>query len=140
MPTWRAAQVAVVEGAVVGGGLTVIANAPNPAGQALLAPLLRQRRQPHLAVRRRARADPGRAGHVHDLKPRQKAAASFLAAAFVCVVDSFLEPDPAAELHLPPRPEVVALPLPEGRVGHERDVVARDLAGVERPASPARSR
>ena len=27
---------AVVEGAVVGGGLTVIANAPNPAGQALL--------------------------------------------------------------------------------------------------------
>lgn len=30
-------KVAVVEGAVVGGGLTVIANAPNPAGQALLA-------------------------------------------------------------------------------------------------------
>ncbi len=29
-------RVAVVEGAVVGGGLTVIANAPNPAGQALL--------------------------------------------------------------------------------------------------------
>ena len=29
-------KVAVVEGAVVGGGLTVIANAPNPAGQALL--------------------------------------------------------------------------------------------------------
>jgi len=29
-------QQAVVEGAVVGGGLTVIANAPNPAGQALL--------------------------------------------------------------------------------------------------------
>jgi hypothetical protein len=28
---------AVVEGAVVGGGLTVIANAPNPAGQALLS-------------------------------------------------------------------------------------------------------
>jgi hypothetical protein len=27
---------AVLEGAVVGGGLTVIANAPNPAGQALL--------------------------------------------------------------------------------------------------------
>jgi hypothetical protein len=27
----------VVEGAVTGGGLTVIANAPNPAGQALLA-------------------------------------------------------------------------------------------------------
>ena len=27
---------AVVEGAVTGGGLTVIANAPNPAGQALL--------------------------------------------------------------------------------------------------------
>jgi hypothetical protein len=27
---------AVVEGAVAGGGLTVIANAPNPAGQALL--------------------------------------------------------------------------------------------------------
>ena len=30
-------KMAVVEGAVVGGGLTVIANAPNPAGQALLA-------------------------------------------------------------------------------------------------------
>ena len=29
-------KVAVVEGAVLGGGLTVIANAPNPAGQALL--------------------------------------------------------------------------------------------------------
>ena len=29
-------QLAVVHGAVVGGGLTVIANAPNPAGQALL--------------------------------------------------------------------------------------------------------
>ncbi len=28
---------AIVEGAVTGGGLTVIANAPNPAGQALLA-------------------------------------------------------------------------------------------------------
>ena len=28
---------AVVAGAVTGGGLTVIANAPNPAGQALLA-------------------------------------------------------------------------------------------------------
>jgi hypothetical protein len=32
-----ALKVAVVEGAVVGGGLTVIANAPNPAGQALLS-------------------------------------------------------------------------------------------------------
>jgi len=31
-----ALKTAVVEGAVVGGGLTVIANAPNPAGQALL--------------------------------------------------------------------------------------------------------
>ncbi len=30
-------KVAVVQGAVAGGGLTVIANAPNPAGQALLA-------------------------------------------------------------------------------------------------------
>ncbi|ODS57765.1 MAG: hypothetical protein ABS36_04785 [Acidobacteria bacterium SCN 69-37] len=30
-------RVAVVEGAVVGGGLTVIANAPNPAGHAVLA-------------------------------------------------------------------------------------------------------
>lgn len=29
---------AVVEGAVAGGGLTVIANAPNPAGQSILAP------------------------------------------------------------------------------------------------------
>jgi hypothetical protein len=33
----EAARMAVVEGAVTGGGLTVIANAPNPAGQALLA-------------------------------------------------------------------------------------------------------
>lgn len=32
----RALQYAVVAGAVTGGGLTVIANAPNPAGQALL--------------------------------------------------------------------------------------------------------
>lgn len=32
-----AAQYAVVAGAVTGGGLTVIANAPNPAGQAVLA-------------------------------------------------------------------------------------------------------
>jgi len=30
-------KIAVVSGAVTGGGLTVIANAPNPAGQALLA-------------------------------------------------------------------------------------------------------
>ncbi len=30
-------QVAVVEGAVTGGGLTVIANAPNPAGQSILS-------------------------------------------------------------------------------------------------------
>jgi hypothetical protein len=30
-------KIAVVQGAVAGGGLTVIANAPNPAGQALLA-------------------------------------------------------------------------------------------------------
>ena len=29
-------KLAVVQGAVTGGGLTVIANAPNPAGQALL--------------------------------------------------------------------------------------------------------
>jgi hypothetical protein len=32
-----ALKLAVVQGAVTGGGLTVIANAPNPAGQALLA-------------------------------------------------------------------------------------------------------
>jgi hypothetical protein len=30
-------KTAVMEGAVTGGGLTVIANAPNPAGQALLS-------------------------------------------------------------------------------------------------------
>jgi len=30
-------KTAVLEGAVTGGGLTVIANAPNPAGQALLS-------------------------------------------------------------------------------------------------------
>lgn len=34
--TARALQFAVVAGAVTGGGLTVIANAPNPAGQAIL--------------------------------------------------------------------------------------------------------
>ena len=33
----EARRIALVEGAVIGGGLTVIANAPNPAGQALLA-------------------------------------------------------------------------------------------------------
>ncbi len=33
----ESAKMAVVEGAVTGGGLTVIANAPNPAGQALLS-------------------------------------------------------------------------------------------------------
>lgn len=33
----EASKIAVVEGAVTGGGLTVIANAPNPAGQALLS-------------------------------------------------------------------------------------------------------
>jgi len=33
----RAAKIAVVEGAVAGGGLTVIDNAPNPAGQSLLS-------------------------------------------------------------------------------------------------------
>ena len=32
----NAMKAAVVEGAVTGGGLTVIANAPNPAGQAIL--------------------------------------------------------------------------------------------------------
>ena len=32
-----ALKIAVLEGAVLGGGLTVIANAPNPAGQALLS-------------------------------------------------------------------------------------------------------
>jgi Na+/H+ antiporter NhaD/arsenite permease-like protein len=32
----EASRLAVVQGAVVGGRLTVIANAPNPAGQALL--------------------------------------------------------------------------------------------------------
>jgi len=30
-------KTALVEGAVTGGGLTVIANAPNPAGQAILS-------------------------------------------------------------------------------------------------------
>lgn len=32
----QALQIAVVQGAITGGGLTVIANAPNPAGQAIL--------------------------------------------------------------------------------------------------------
>ena len=30
-------KIAIVEGAVTGGGLTVIANAPNPAGQSILS-------------------------------------------------------------------------------------------------------
>ena len=33
----KSLQYAVVAGAVTGGGLTVIANAPNPAGQSLLS-------------------------------------------------------------------------------------------------------
>jgi hypothetical protein len=33
----EAMKLAVVEGAVTGGGLTIIANAPNPAGQAILS-------------------------------------------------------------------------------------------------------
>jgi hypothetical protein len=37
VPLGEAARAAVVAGAVTGGGLTVIANAPNPAGQAALA-------------------------------------------------------------------------------------------------------
>jgi hypothetical protein len=36
VPLDQGLKLAVVDGAVVGGGLTVIANAPNPAGQALL--------------------------------------------------------------------------------------------------------
>jgi Na+/H+ antiporter NhaD/arsenite permease-like protein len=36
-PEARALQFAVLAGAVTGGGLTVIANAPNPAGQSILA-------------------------------------------------------------------------------------------------------
>ncbi|HEY0874189.1 MAG TPA: putative Na+/H+ antiporter [Vicinamibacterales bacterium] len=39
-------KLAVVQGAVVGGGLTVIANAPNPAGQALLGPFFGGRISP----------------------------------------------------------------------------------------------
>ena len=37
----KSLQYAVVAGAVTGGGLTVIANAPNPAGQSLLIGSLR---------------------------------------------------------------------------------------------------
>ena len=37
MPGADLKQYAVVAGAVTGGGLTVIANAPNPAGQSLLS-------------------------------------------------------------------------------------------------------
>ncbi len=36
VPISTTVEIAIVEGAVTGGGLTVIANAPNPAGQALL--------------------------------------------------------------------------------------------------------
>ena len=37
----EAAKQAIMSGVVVGGGLTVIANAPNPAGQMLFAIILR---------------------------------------------------------------------------------------------------
>ena len=45
-------KLAVVQGAVTGGGLTVIANAPNPAGQALLGAFLRRRDLSARAARR----------------------------------------------------------------------------------------
>ncbi len=53
-------KIAVVEGAVTGGGLTVIANAPNPAGQALLGPILRRRHPAHRPPRWRAAGDANR--------------------------------------------------------------------------------
>ena len=49
-------KVAVVEGAVTGGGLTVIANAPNPAGQTLLSRFF-GRHQPYWAFPGRACAN-----------------------------------------------------------------------------------
>ena len=48
---------AVVAGAVVGGGLTVIANAPNPAGQATLGEVFPGRRLAARALPRRALSD-----------------------------------------------------------------------------------
>ena len=52
-----ALKYAVVAGAVAGGGLTVIANAPNPAGQSILSRLLWRRNFSVLVARRRARPD-----------------------------------------------------------------------------------
>ena len=51
-------KIAVVEGAVTGGGLTVIANAPNPAGQALLGTLLWRSVSPLRVVRCRIDSQP----------------------------------------------------------------------------------
>ena len=50
-------KIAVVEGAVTGGGLTVIANAPNPAGQALLGRFFGGADRAARAPARRAAAD-----------------------------------------------------------------------------------
>ena len=47
-------KLALVQGAVTGGGLTVIANAPNPAGQALLGRCFTPAIQPLLLLARRA--------------------------------------------------------------------------------------
>ena len=59
-------KTAVMEGAVTGGGLTVIANAPNPAGQAHPGPLLRRRGVADLAAGRRAAADADGRDRVQD--------------------------------------------------------------------------
>ena len=50
-------KAAVMEGAVTGGGLTVIANAPEPGGAGDAGPLLRRRGAADLAAGRRAAAD-----------------------------------------------------------------------------------
>ena len=52
-----ALKYAVVAGAVAGGGLTVIANAPNPAGQSILGCYFNGRRLRALAFARRADSD-----------------------------------------------------------------------------------
>ncbi len=51
MPFNDALKYAVMAGAVAGGGLTVIANAPNPAGQSILSKYFNEMVSPlHLAL------------------------------------------------------------------------------------------
>ena len=71
----RYAEPAVVAGAVTGGGLTVIANVPNPAGQALLARFYAARRAAR-PVPRRPAPDDHRGACLHALRRLVRESAS----------------------------------------------------------------